>query len=61
MMYSTARTPAAPRPDTRTEIVGAAVLAIAGNILVAVILAAAAAAAVAAAVLIFGEGLAAIV
>lgn len=62
MMYSTARTSAVPRPAAdRASRVGAAALAIAGNILVAVILAAAAAAVVAAAVLIFGEGLAAIV
>jgi hypothetical protein len=61
MMHSTAATTLPNRPARRVTAMGAALLAIAGNVLVVAILALAALAAIGAAVLVFGEGFASLV
>lgn len=58
MMHSTAPTTFASRPARRVSAMGAALLAIAGNMLVVAILGLAAVVAVGAAVLVFGRGFA---
>ncbi len=58
MMHSTAATALSQRPARRVSPLGAALLAIAGNVLVVAILGLTALVALGAAVLVFGGGLA---